>query len=163
VPGRGRGWWRLPGHSKQHGQHRAFGGNYFGCCFCFEFYYFLICIIYFFACAGSSLLHGLCSHCRERGLLSSCRAQASHCSGFSCGGAGASSRCTPPPRRGSGSARWLLSCKRGHRGLWAHTHTYTQSYSNTNTATHTHSHRPKNPDIRYTRVHTQTITHTQRP
>lgn len=43
------------------------------------------------------------------------------------------------------------------------THTYTQSYSNTNTATHTHSHRPKNPDIRYTRVHTQTITHTQRP
>ena len=80
------------------------------------------------------------------------------------GNPGASARCTPPPRRGSDSARWLLSCKRGHRGplghtgsrYWGthtHTHTYTQSYSNTNTATHTHSHRPKNPDIRYKYTH----------
>lgn len=52
----------------------------------------------------------------------------------------------------------------GHTGSrYLGTHTHTQSYSNTNTATHTHSHRPKNPDMRYTQMHTQTITHTQRP
>ena len=38
-----------------------------------------------FGCAGSSLLHDLYSSCRERGLLSSCSAWATHCSGFSCG------------------------------------------------------------------------------
>ena len=37
-----------------------------------------------FGCAGSSLLHRLFSSCDKQGLLSSCGAQASHCSGFSC-------------------------------------------------------------------------------
>ena len=34
--------------------------------------------------AGSLSLHRLFSSCSKRGLLSSCGAQASHCSGFSC-------------------------------------------------------------------------------
>ena len=39
--------------------------------------------LFIFGCAGSSLLHGLFSSCGERGLLSSCPARASPCSGFS--------------------------------------------------------------------------------
>ena len=37
-----------------------------------------------FGCAGSLLLHGLFSGFSERGLLSGCGAQASHCDDFSC-------------------------------------------------------------------------------
>ena len=37
----------------------------------------------FFGCAESSLLLGLFSSCGEWGLLSSCGAGTSHCSGFS--------------------------------------------------------------------------------
>ena len=44
-----------------------------------------ICVpIYLFLVVLSLLLHGLFSSCSEQGLLSSCGAQASHCSGFSC-------------------------------------------------------------------------------
>ena len=39
---------------------------------------------FIFVCAGSSLLHGLFSSCRQWGLLSSCGVWASHCGGFSC-------------------------------------------------------------------------------
>ena len=39
--------------------------------------------LFMFGCAGSSLLCRRISHCSEQGLLSSCGAQASHCSGFS--------------------------------------------------------------------------------
>ena len=42
----------------------------------------------YLGCAGSSLLHRFFSSCGEWGLLSSCCARASHCGGFSCGGAG---------------------------------------------------------------------------
>ena len=47
----------------------------------FEIIYLFIC----FGCVGSSLLHGLFPSCSKgkKGLLSSCSAQASHCSGFS--------------------------------------------------------------------------------
>ena len=38
---------------------------------------------FIFSCAGSLLLHGLFSSCREQGLLSSSGVQASHCSGLS--------------------------------------------------------------------------------
>ena len=63
---------------------------------CFGFFFFFLLIILLidwlidwliFGCAGSLLLHGLFSSCRERGLLSSCGTWASHCSGFSCWGA----------------------------------------------------------------------------
>ena len=41
-----------------------------------------------FGWAGSWLLHaGFFSSCGHQGLLSSCRARASHCGGFSCGSA----------------------------------------------------------------------------
>ena len=56
----------------------------------FGFFFFLKQFYSFiYGCAGSSLLHGLFSSCCERalGLFSSCRVQASHCSGFSCHGA----------------------------------------------------------------------------
>ena len=44
-----------------------------------EIYIFIILFIYF------GLLSSLAfSHCSEQGLLSSCGAQASHCSSFSC-------------------------------------------------------------------------------
>ena len=36
--------------------------------------------LFIYGCAGSPLLRGLFSSCGEQGLLSSCRAQASHCS-----------------------------------------------------------------------------------
>ena len=38
-----------------------------------------------FVCAGSSLVKGLFSSCREWRLLSSCGVWASHCGGLSCG------------------------------------------------------------------------------
>ena len=46
----------------------------------------ILCFIYLFilGCAGSLLLRRHFSSCGERGLLSSCSAQASHCGGFSC-------------------------------------------------------------------------------
>ena len=51
-------------------------GNWF-----LNFYLFI-----YFDCAGSSLLRGLFSSCREQGLLSSCGTWASHWGGFSrCG------------------------------------------------------------------------------
>ena len=40
--------------------------------------------LFIFGCAGSLLLCGVFSNCSEGGLLSSCGAQASHCSSFSC-------------------------------------------------------------------------------
>ena len=44
-----------------------------------------ISFIFFFRCAGSSLLHRLFSSCgREQGVLLGCGAPASHCDGFSC-------------------------------------------------------------------------------
>ena len=49
-----------------------------------------IFILLIFGCAGSSLLCGLFSSRGEQGPLSSCRAQAFHCGGFSCCGAWAS-------------------------------------------------------------------------
>ena len=50
------------------------------------FFFFLISL--FLVVLGLSLLlHRFFSSCGERGLLSSCNAQASHCSGFSCCGA----------------------------------------------------------------------------
>ena len=42
---------------------------------------------FIFGCAESLLLHGLFSGCSEWGLLSSCSLWASHCGGFSFGGA----------------------------------------------------------------------------
>ena len=45
---------------------------------------FKIVYSFIFGCNMSSLLHGLFSRCGERGLLSGCRAQASHFGGFSC-------------------------------------------------------------------------------
>ena len=44
---------------------------------------FKIILFMCFGCAGSSLLHGLVSGCRERGLLCSCGVQAAECGGFS--------------------------------------------------------------------------------
>ena len=40
--------------------------------------------LFIFGCAGSLLLHRIFSSCGERGLLSSCSAQASPCCRFSC-------------------------------------------------------------------------------
>ena len=48
---------------------------------------FTFCSFFLSGCAGSSLLRGLFSSCRERGLLSSCGPWASHLSGFPWGGA----------------------------------------------------------------------------
>ena len=45
---------------------------------------FWFLFISLFACARCSLLPGLFSSCDERGLLSSCSAQGSHCSSISC-------------------------------------------------------------------------------
>ena len=90
------------------------------------------------------------------------------------GNPGASARCTPPPRRGSGSARRLLSCKRGHGGVFGphkqqipgdthtHTHTHPELLKHKYSYIYTYTYRPKNPDIEL-QIHTQTITHTQRP
>ena len=50
----------------------------------FNEFFFQICYLLIFGYAGSSLLCGLFSSCREQGLLSSCGAQASHCRSFSC-------------------------------------------------------------------------------
>ena len=57
-------------------------------CF-FPNYFTIILFMYsfIFGCAGSLLLCGLFSSCSEQGLVSSCGARASHCSGFSCHGA----------------------------------------------------------------------------
>ena len=46
---------------------------------------FLTVYLFILGCAGSLLLHKLFFSCGERGLLSSCGVQASHCGGFSCG------------------------------------------------------------------------------
>ena len=51
--------------------------------FLFKKIILFICL-FVFGCARSSLLHRLDSTCVEWGLLSSCRAWASHCSGLSC-------------------------------------------------------------------------------
>ena len=45
--------------------------------------YIYIFFFFSFGCAGSLLLRGLYSSFGERRLLSSCRAQVSHCRGFS--------------------------------------------------------------------------------
>ena len=62
--------------------------------FLISIFVFFLTFIYvlIFGCAGSSLLLGLFSSCREWGLLSSCCVQASHCSGLSCCGAQALER-----------------------------------------------------------------------
>ena len=49
-----------------------------------EFAYFLKLHLLTFGRAGSLLPRRLFSSCGDRGLLSSCRVQASHCGGFSC-------------------------------------------------------------------------------
>ena len=49
-----------------------------------SFFFFSFLFIYLFGCTGSSFLHSAFSSCGEQGLLSSCGAQASHCSSFSC-------------------------------------------------------------------------------
>ena len=46
--------------------------------------FFPFLVIFFFGRTGSSLLCRLFSSCSKQRLLSSCRAQASRCSGFSC-------------------------------------------------------------------------------
>ena len=49
-------------------------------------FFFLNIYLFRFECAGSLLLRGLFSSCREQGLLCSCRVLTSHCGGFSgCG------------------------------------------------------------------------------
>ena len=74
-------------------------------------------IFYLFWLCLSLLPHGLFSSCWERGLLSSCSAQASHCSGFSGGGAQAlgragfssfSSWALEPRLNSCGPQPWLL-------------------------------------------------------
>ena len=50
---------------------------------CHNFIYLFI-YVFISGCAGSPLLFGFFSRCGERGPLSSCGAQSSHCSGFSC-------------------------------------------------------------------------------
>ena len=64
--------------------------------FYFQNYFFcqinLYIILFIFGCARSLLLLGLFSSCGKHGLLSSCRAQTSHYSGFSCWGARALGR-----------------------------------------------------------------------
>ena len=40
-------------------------------------FYFYLCYLFIFDCAGSSLLHRPFSHCGDWGLLSNCSAQAS--------------------------------------------------------------------------------------
>ena len=46
------------------------------------FFPFFFKVLLIFGCAGASLLCGLLSSCGNQGLLSSCSARASHCSGF---------------------------------------------------------------------------------
>ena len=46
---------------------------------------FLKIILFFYGCAGSSLLWGLFSSCSKQGLPFSCCARASHCGDFFCG------------------------------------------------------------------------------
>ena len=75
-----------------------------------------------FGCAGSSLLHGLFSSCREQGLLSACGAQASHRRAFSraaqvlghLGFSGCSSWSREHELSSCGTQSWLL---RGMRDL----------------------------------------------
>ena len=52
----------------------------------FVFFFFLNSVLYLFTfgCAVTSLLRGFFSSCGDRGLLSSCSAWDSHCSGCSC-------------------------------------------------------------------------------
>ena len=67
-----------------------------------------------FGCAGSLLLPGRFSSCREWGLLSSYGAQASHCSGSSC------CRARALGRVGFSSFRSrVLGCRLGSCGEWA--------------------------------------------
>ena len=67
-----------------------------------------------FDCARSSLLLGLFFSCGERGLLSSCGAWASHCSGLPCG-----NRLQVPWLPGSrAQAQWLWRMGQLFRGMW---------------------------------------------
>lgn len=73
------------------------------------------------------------------------------------GNPGAGVLCTPPPRRGSGFARWLLSCKRGHGGLGAFRPHRQQipGVTNTHTGIQTHTH----PELlKYTQIQLQAHT-----
>ena len=54
-------------------------------CILIYMHVFLHFYLFIFGSAGSSLLHGLFSICREQGLLSSCHVRAFHCSDFSYG------------------------------------------------------------------------------
>ena len=60
--------------------------------------------LFFFFCTESSLLHRLFTSSRQWGLLSSCSAQASHCSGFSCCSQGLRSQVVAIPRLWSTSS-----------------------------------------------------------
>ena len=50
-------------------------------------YIYIKNLFFISGCAGSLLLCGLSSSCSKWEILSSCRSQASHCSGFACCGA----------------------------------------------------------------------------
>ena len=65
-------------------QHRRVSGTSQGSRY---FIYIYIWFIFISGCAGSLLLCGLFSSCSKWEILSSCRAQASHCGGSSCCGA----------------------------------------------------------------------------
>ena len=67
-----------------------------------------------FGRAGSLLLLGLFPSCDEQGLLSSCGARASHCSGFSCCRARALGYSCFSSCVSWALERWLSSC-----GVWA--------------------------------------------
>ena len=62
---------------------------------------FLKIYLFISGCAGSLLLLRLFSSCGEQGLLSSCTAQASYCSGLSC--------CRAPALGYVGSSSWQLT------------------------------------------------------
>ena len=65
------------------------GWCYLSCILHGHFLFFHFVYLFIFGSSGSSFLSGPFSSCDEQMLLSSCGAQASHCTGFSCFGAGA--------------------------------------------------------------------------
>ena len=71
-------------------------------------------VILFFGCAGSLLLHGPSSSCRDWGLLSSCAVRASHCSGFPWCRAWALGHAAF-----SSCGSWPLDHRLSGRGAWA--------------------------------------------
>ena len=70
--------------------------------------------LFIFGCAGSAFLLWFFSSCREQDLLSSCGAQTSHCSGWSCCRARALGH---PGSSSCGS--WALEHRLNSCGAWA--------------------------------------------